>query len=90
MCRRALQLSLELMPNALQNQTLGPLLGWAKSQNHPTKTLAQPLLSGRVTSLAEGIKDYSDGGAHRPETFEPSIVAMVIRITVEVINELFP
>jgi Domain of unknown function (DUF4145) len=90
MCRRALQLGLELMPNAPQNQTLGRLLGWAKNQNHPKTIPTQPLLSERVTSLAEGIKDYGDGGAHRAETFGSSTVAMVIHVTVEVLNELFP
>jgi hypothetical protein len=90
MCRRALQLGLELMPDAPQGGTLGPLLGWAKKQHRPSKTQVQPLLSARVTLLAEGIKDYGDGGAHRPEIFEPGTVAMVIRVTVEVLNELFP
>jgi hypothetical protein len=90
MCRRALQLGLELTPNAPQATTLGPLLGWARNQIHPSRQPTQSLLSGRVASLAEGIKDYGDGGAHRPETFSPTEVAMVIHITVQVLNELFP
>jgi hypothetical protein len=90
MCRRALQQGLELMPDAPQNTTLGPLLDWATNQVHPTKNPTQPLLSARVASLAEGIKDYGDGGAHRRETFNPGEVAMVVHVTVEVLNELFP
>jgi hypothetical protein len=83
MCRRALQIAIEQKPSAPQNTTLGPLRQWAQAQT-------PPLLSVRVNSLVEGIKDYGDGGAHRVEHFEPQTVAMVIHITVETLNELFP
>jgi hypothetical protein len=74
-----LQLALE--DKGASGKTLGPLLASARSKK---------LLPPRADSLAEGIKDYVDGGAHRREVFEPRAVAMVIHITVMALNELFP
>ena len=89
MCRRALQLAIEEMPGSPTRKTVGPLIDWAKTQDHPTKSPPEPLLSVRVAALAEGIKDYGDGGAHRPETFDAGTVSMVINITVQTVNEIF-
>ena len=83
MCRRAIQLAIERKPGAPQKVTLGPLLDWLRIQK-------PALVNNRVMSLADGIKDYGDGGAHRPETFSPSEVAMVIHNTVTVLNGLMP
>ena len=83
MCRRALQLGIEIQPNAPQGKTLGPLLAWARG-------LTPPLFSPATYALAEGIKDIGDAGAHRVEHIPPDTVAMVINITVTALNELFP
>ena len=66
-----------------KNRPSVPLLDWAKTQS-------PPLLSQRAISLAEGIKDYGDGGAHRVEEFLPQTVALVIHVTVMALNELTP
>lgn len=87
MCRRALGLSIEEIPGAPTGRTVGPLINWAKSQNHPS-IATEPLVRPRIASLVEGIKDYGDGGAHRPETLDASTTAMVITVTVQAVNEI--
>ena len=82
MCRRAVQLAIEEKPKAPKGRiTLGPLLQWAREQN---------LLKPTVASLAQGVKEFGDAGAHEQETFDSRAVAVVIHVTVEVLNELFP
>ena len=81
MCRRAMQLALE--NRGASGRTLGPLLEDARKKT-------PPLLSVRADSLAEGIKDYGDGGAHRTEFISPPDAAMMIHVTVVAINELYP
>ena len=81
MCRRAFQLALE-DKKVTGGRTLGLLLQSARK-------MTPPLLSARTDTLAEGIKDYGDGGAHRVEDFEPQTVAMVVNVTVMALNEIY-
>ena len=81
MSRRALQLALE--DKGAKGRTLGPLLAFARTMN-------PPLLSARADTLAEGIKDYGDRGAHRPEEILSEDATLVISVTVMVLNELYP
>jgi hypothetical protein len=81
MCRRALQLALE--DKGVTGRTLGPMLTTARS-------MTPPLLSARTDALAEGIKDYGDGGAHRREDIDAATAALVIHVTAQALNEIFP
>ena len=80
MCRRALQLALELVLQ-VEGQTLGPLLTQAKEQS---------VVDDRIFYLAQRVKDFGDGGAHRVGAIDPNTVAVVIHDTVEVLNFLSP
>jgi hypothetical protein len=53
-------------------------------------TATPPILSVRAMTLADGIKDYGDGGAHRVEEITASDARHVIYSTVKILNELFP
>ena len=81
MCRRAMQIALE--DKGAVGRTLGPLL-----ENARAKT--PPLLTPRADAMAEGIKEYGDGGAHRREEIDPVDAAQVVHVAVMVLNELFP
>lgn len=81
MCRRAFQLALE--QRGATGRTLGPILKSARA-------MTPPLLSPRTDTLAEGIKDYGDGGAHRREDIDAATAALVIHVTTQALNELFP
>ena len=78
MCRRAIGLALEHF--GCQGRTLGPLLVDARKKK---------LLSVRVDALAEGIKDFGDGGAHRVGDLEADGTAQVIYNARLALNELF-
>ena len=80
-CRRILQLALE--DKDAKGRTLGPLLDNARA-------MKPPLLSKRADTLAEGIKDYGDGGAHREEPIDRQDAAMMIHVTAMILNELYP
>ena len=79
MCRRAMQIALE--DKGAVGRTLGPLLENARAKN-------PPLLAKREDMLAEGIKDFGDGGAHRREEIDPRDAAQVVHVAVSVLNEL--
>ena len=81
LCRRAFQLALE--NRGATGRTLGPLLKSARA-------MKPPLLSAKVDSMAEGIKDFGDAGAHRQEDIEPRQAEMMIYVTVQALNELHP
>lgn len=80
MCRRVIQLALE--SKGAKGHTLGPLL-------QDSRAKSPPLLNKRTDTLAEGIKDFGDGGAHRTEIIQPNDVAIVLHVTTQVLNELF-
>ena len=81
LCRRVVQLGLE--DHGAEGRTLGPVLGSARK-------LSPPPLTARAFALAEGIKDFGDGGAHRREKINREDALGAIHAAVTVLNELFP
>ena len=81
LCRRSIQLALE--DKGATGRTLGPVLESARSKK-------QPLLSKRADALAEGVKDFGDGGAHRREEISREDAFSAVNAAVTALNELFP
>ena len=83
MCRRAIQLALSALPHDVADGPFSRMLSEAQAKS-------PPVLSARGAILAEGVKDYGDGGAHRAEDITADHVRAAIFSAVNVLNELFP
>jgi len=78
MCRRALQLG--LIEKGISDTRLKTMI-----QNASDKGI----LTGRNVALAESIKDFGDGGAHRPENITAQDANLTIYACVGLLNEMF-
>ena len=82
MCRRALQLALEVKLNAT-GKTLRPLLGDAMNQS-------PPLLRQQTYAFAQRVLDVGNTGAHDKDiAVTAHDVMVIIHDTVAILNELF-
>ena len=77
LCRRALQLA--LVGKGIGDKRLSAMLGEADQQR---------ILTSSTAKLAQGIKAFGDGGAHRMAELNPNDVYMTIYATVRLLNEL--
>jgi hypothetical protein len=77
MCRRAFQLA--LIDRGVVDAPLSKMMKDSVS-----------LLSGDTYTMANTIKAYGDIGVHRREILESQKVELIISITVDILNELFP
>ena len=79
MCRRAMQLS--LIERHISDMPLGRMIEEAKKR--------EIIKSDRLYMQAMGIKDYGDAGAHRTEELDSQTAALVVYVTVQLLNEVF-